>query len=288
MREKSGGNPFDQLNIRRLHGMLTTATFGRRLIYRPQIGSTNDLAKDLASEGAPEGTVVVADEQTAGRGRLGRRWLAPPGSALLCSILFRPTLPLRNAPQLTMVCALAAADAVATVARLDVALKWPNDLIVATGGRGEAAAWRKLAGLLTETGVMGDRLDFVVVGIGLNANVPAEVLPQIAPRATSLRAETGREADREALLASLLAGIERRYAALQAGQSPHTEWAARLATLGRSVRATTPQGPVEGVAEAVDAAGALLVRAADGTLHRLVAGDVTLASGAPGAIPPSP
>ena len=267
---------FDPLNVGRLEAILATATFGRRLIYRRRTGSTNDLAKALAVEGAPEGTVVVADEQTEGRGRLGRRWLAPPASALLCSILFRPTLPLRSAPQLTMVCSLAAADAVAAVSGLDVALKWPNDLVVAYGDPRGVLEWRKLAGLLTETGVSGDRLDFVVVGLGLNVNLPAADLPRIAPQATSLLDETGRPVDREALLARLLAGVEGRYAALQAGASPHAEWVARLATLGRSVRATTPQGVVEGVAEAVDGDGALLLRTADGALHRLVAGDVTL------------
>ena len=279
---------FGRLDVECVQALLTTTTFGRRLVYRSRIGSTNDLAKELAAAGAPEGTVVIADEQTAGRGRLGRRWLAPPGSALLCSILFRPALPLRSAPQLTMVCSLAAADASASIADLDVALKWPNDLVVASGEDGGGPEWRKLAGLLTETGVMGERLDFVVVGLGLNVNLAAEVLPEIAPGATSLLAETGRSVDREALLAALLARVEGRYADLQAGRSPHVEWATRLATLGRHVRATTAGGPVEGVAEAVDADGALLLRATDGILHRLVAGDVTLASGAGRSTLPSP
>jgi BirA family biotin operon repressor/biotin-[acetyl-CoA-carboxylase] ligase len=284
----SDGETFEQLDMGHVRALLTTTAFGRRLVYRARIGSTNDLAKELAGAGAPEGTVVVAGEQTAGRGRLGRRWLAPPGSALLCSILFRPTLPLRSAPQLTMIVSLAAADAAASVAGLDVALKWPNDLVVAWEEDGASPEWRKLAGLLTETGVRGEQLDFVVVGLGLNVNLPVEILPQIAPGATSLQAETGRRVDREALLAALLARVEGRYADLQAGGSPHAEWAARLATLGRRVRATTAGGSVEGVAEAVDADGALLLRATDGTLHRLVAGDVTLAAGAQGAIPASP
>jgi BirA family biotin operon repressor/biotin-[acetyl-CoA-carboxylase] ligase len=286
MTESQERKTFGDLNIGRVQAMLTTETFGRRLIYRHQIGSTNDLAKDAAADQAPEGTVVVADEQTAGRGRLGRRWLAPPGSALLCSILFRPVLALRSAPQLTMICALAAADAVATVACVEVGLKWPNDLIVASDDREGEGMWRKLAGLLTETGVVGDQLDFVVVGLGLNVNIPAEVLPQIAPQATSLLVEAGREVDRAALLAALLTGVENRYTVLQAGQDPLSEWVARLATLGRFVRATTSEGTVEGVAEGVDSDGALLLRAGDGALHRLVAGDVTLASDAGSAIPP--
>jgi len=140
------------------------------------------------------------------------------------------------------------------------------------GSRG----WSKLAGVLTETGVLGDRLDFVVVGIGINVNVEPDVLPTLAPDATSVLAEVGRRVDRGALLVALLAGVERRYEALRAGASPHREWAARLATLGQPVAVTTSAGVLTGVAESVDEDGALLLRTPDGALRRLLAGDVTL------------
>ena len=261
----------------RIEAVLTTRLVGRNLVVLPRTGSTNDVAKELAARGAPEGTVVVADEQTAGRGRLGRRWVAPPSTCLLFSILFRPDLPLLKAPRLTMLCSLAAADAVKAVAGLEVGLKWPNDLIVTSG-----AGWRKLSGVLTETGVVGERVAFVVVGIGINVNVEPEALPSLAPNATSILAETGRRVDRAALLAAILGGVESRYGRLQAGESPYAEWAARLATLGQRVEVSAGEEVLVGHAESVDEEGALLLRTPDGTLHRLLAGDVTLASAGKG------
>ena len=251
----------DRLSFTRIHLSSTT--------------STNDVARDLAARGAPEGTVVIADYQTAGRGRLGRRWLAPPGTSLLCSLLFRPPPGLESPPHptdLTMLCALAAADAVEKAAGLPVSLKWPNDLVVV---RGES--WRKLGGLLAETGVSGDRVEFVIVGVGINVNVPAESLPELAPDATSILAETGRETDRDLLLDQFLDGIASRHARWRAGERPWAEWAARLATLGRAVRVVTPEGERHGIAEGVDEEGALLLCTPNGALHRIRVGDVLLA-----------
>jgi len=268
------------MDERELQAAIRTSLFGRNLLYLERTGSTNSVASDAAREGAPEGTVVVAAEQTAGRGRLGRRWAAPAGTCLLCSVLFRPDLPLTRVQCLTMVCALAAADAIASLTGLPAALKWPNDLVVPAGpGSHPAGGWRKLAGLLTETGLSGERVEYVVVGIGINLNVPAEILPTLAPDATSLLAETGHPVDIPELLGSILDGIERRYGLLCEGESPHPEWAARLVTLGQVVEASTRAGKVVGVAEAVDDTGALLLRTPDRCVHRLVAGDVTLRPG---------
>ncbi|HUX75724.1 MAG TPA: biotin--[acetyl-CoA-carboxylase] ligase [Anaerolineae bacterium] len=274
-----------------IQATLTTRAFGRELVYLPHTGSTNDVAKDLAAQGAPEGTVVLADEQMTGRGRMGRRWLAPPGTCLLCSILFRPHLPPAQAQRLTMLCSLAAADAVEQVAGLRVSVKWPNDLVVKSQiSNLKSRNWCKLAGVLTETGVIGEQvksqipnpksqnwcLEYVIVGIGINVNVEPDALPTLAPDATSVLAEVGRRVDRGALLVALLDGVERRYEALQAGASPHREWEARLATLGQPVVVTTSEGVLTGVAESVDEDGALLLRTPDGALRRLLAGDVTL------------
>jgi BirA family biotin operon repressor/biotin-[acetyl-CoA-carboxylase] ligase len=176
-----------------------------------------------------------------------------------------------------MVCALAAADAIRETANLHIWLKWPNDLIVkAQTPNPKSQRWRKLAGLLTETGFTGECLEYVIVGIGINVNVKAEILPTLDPNATSILAETGQTVDRAALLAALLAGVERRYKALQAGESPYQEWVSQLATLGKRVKAAVSGETLTGVAESVDQDGALLLRTPDGTLHRLTAGDVTL------------
>jgi BirA family biotin operon repressor/biotin-[acetyl-CoA-carboxylase] ligase len=268
------------MDEREFRAAIGTSLVGRNLLYLERTGSTNSVASEAAREGAPDGTVVVAAEQTAGRGRLGRRWEAPAGTCLLCSVLFRPDLPLTRIQHLTMVCALAAADAIGELTGLRAALKWPNDLVVPAGsGSRPAGWWRKLAGLLTETGLSGERVEYVVVGIGINVNVPAEILPTLAPDATSLLAETGRPVDIPILLGSVLDGIERRYGLVRKGVSPLPEWAARLVTLGQVVEARTPAGKVVGVAEAVDDTGALLLRTSDGSVHSLVAGDVTLRPG---------
>jgi BirA family biotin operon repressor/biotin-[acetyl-CoA-carboxylase] ligase len=275
----------DPMDASSIQTALSTRVFGRRLAYLSSTRSTNDVAKDMAAQGAPEGTVILAEEQSAGRGRLGRRWLAPPGTCILCSILFRPDLPPTQAQRLTMLCSLAAADAVAQVAGLCVSIKWPNDLVVKfqipnskfQTSNLRSPSWKKLAGVLTETGLTGERLDFAVVGIGINVNVEPEVLPTLAPDATSILAEAGRRVDRVALLVALLGGVEQRYGALQAGVSPHREWAARLATLGQPVEVTTSEGVLKGVAESVEEDGALLLRTPGGALRRLLAGDVTLA-----------
>jgi BirA family biotin operon repressor/biotin-[acetyl-CoA-carboxylase] ligase len=172
---------------------------------------------------------------------------------------------------------MAASDAIEEATGLSVPIKWPNDLIVTSGDSEDRhEAWRKLGGILTETGLTGGQLELVVVGIGINVNVPPDVLPQLAPDATSLLAETGRAFDRSDLFIALLEGVEPRYEWLKRGQSPREEWAARLATLGERIRVSTARGTLEGVAETVDEDGALLLRTDDGVSHRLVTGDVTL------------
>ncbi|MCP4514778.1 MAG: biotin--[acetyl-CoA-carboxylase] ligase, partial [Delftia sp.] len=187
-------------------------------------------------------------EQSAGRGRLGRHWWSPAGSALLTSLLFRPALPPEKAQQLTMLCALAAADAVNKLTALPADLKWPNDLLI---------AGRKLAGLLTTSAIKGDSLDHVIVGLGLNVNTDWSNAPPLP--ATSLQQELGRPVNRLALLVAYLDGVARRYAQL-AQQSPYEEWASRLITIGQFV--TARQGgkqTISGLAQGVDASGALLL-----------------------------
>ena len=161
------------------------------------VGSTPSTQLLLPPE-APEGALVVAEEQTAGRGRLGRRWLAPAGTSLLCSLQLRPDVPGERLPELTGVAAHAVGEAVAALTGLETELKFPNDVLV--GGR-------KVAGVLAEA-----REERVVLGVGINVNVPAEELPrEVDLPATSLLAETGRELDRAELLAELLERLERRY-----------------------------------------------------------------------------
>jgi BirA family biotin operon repressor/biotin-[acetyl-CoA-carboxylase] ligase len=257
---------------------LKTDLIGQSVVYYPSLGSTNEVLKELAAQGAPEGTLVIADEQTAGKGRLGRKWLAPPGTSLLMSLLFRPdpsgrasgrSLAPNQAPRLTMICSLAIADAIEGLTGLSVGLKWPNDIFI----RG-----KKAGGILTESGTTGGHLDYVIVGMGLNVNLAISALPELRGLATSLSEELGREVSRLELLWRILEGIETRYVSLSRGESPHEEWTARLINLGHQVQVTTSQGVLAGWAEGVDADGALILRTRNGQRKRILAGDVTLRS----------
>lgn len=287
----------DQLTQDTLSTALRGHPFVTEIIYVPRLGSTNDLAKARAAEGARGGLLVIANEQTAGKGRMERRWWAPSGSSLLTSLLFRPApAPHRTGgisnraasagelnlvQELIMLCALAAADAIIELTGLAVELKWPNDLVF---------CGRKLAGLLAESTFAGDRLDAIVVGLGINVNTDFTDAPSFIAPATSLRLEVGHPIDRLPLLVSYLDGLARRYARLETGISPFDEWASRLATLGRYVTAhlggrsetgvpsTAGESPkqLSGIAQAVDVDGALLLRSADGMVHRLLAADISL------------
>ncbi|MDF2630353.1 MAG: transcriptional repressor, BirA-like [Symbiobacteriaceae bacterium] len=252
---------------------LATRSFGRQIEYRESVGSTNDLAKQLARAGAPEGLLVIADEQTAGKGRLGRAWTTPRGSALAMSLVLRPALPPVQAPRVTLVAAVAVAEAVRAVTGLPVGIKWPNDLQV---------AGRKVCGILTEMEAEIDRVAFVVCGMGLNVNLPRESLPEaFRSSATSLMAELGASVGRAPLVQAMLARFEEAYDELLSGRFAAVleRWRALSITLGQPVRvlSVTGEAAVEGLAVDVDEEGALLVReSASGVLRRVFAGEVTL------------
>ncbi len=232
--------------------------------YHDQIASTNDRARALAAADRTD-VAVVADEQTGGRGRLDREWVAPSGGVWL-SLLTRPTVAPARAPQFTLAAAVATADA-CREAGVRAAIKWPNDVVVADTAADDAGrGGRKLAGVLTEMEGEADRVSWLVVGVGVNANLDAAALPA---GATSIRAERGEDVDRRRLLARLL----ERYADLAADPDAILPaWRERAATLGRRVRVETATGSVVGTAVGVDPPGALLVETADGTA-RVHAGD---------------
>jgi len=257
----------DELTRAAIEARLRTRTIGRNLELYDRITSTNTRAIALARQGAPQGTLVLAEAQTAGRGRLGRRWYAPPGSSLLMSLILRPLLAPRQAQCTTMICSLGIVEAVARECGLAAQVKWPNDIVL---------DGKKLGGLLTELGLHGDQLDYVVVGMGLNVNLDVAALPDLMTPATSLSAEAGRCISRLELLSAILEGIEARSDRLVRGWSPHEEWRQHLATLGEWVRVSSLEEVIEGTAEDVDEDGALLVRTDDGELRRVLVGDVTL------------
>jgi len=252
--------------------------FGSPMLFFATIGSTNDVASALAEHGAAEGTVVIADAQTAGRGRRGRTWFSPPGSGLYVSIVLTPgravVAPLRATALLTLTAGVALAEAVTAATGLPPVIKWPNDLLV---GR------RKLAGILAEATAITrggraeaapDRLP-VVLGFGINVR-QAAYPPELAERVTSLETELGRVVDRAALCAEALAALARRYDDLMAGRFDAIldEWRRRApGSHGARVRWDTVTGSATGITAGIDESGALLVQTGD-TVERLVAGEV--------------
>jgi BirA family transcriptional regulator, biotin operon repressor / biotin---[acetyl-CoA-carboxylase] ligase len=251
---------------------LKTRRFTGPIHHFETLDSTNDLAKELAARGAPEGTVVVAETQTGGRGRLGREWNSPPGVGLYVSLVLRPMLPPMELPQITLTTAVAVVRAVRRVAGVAPGIKWPNDLLI--GGK-------KLGGILTEMETESDRIRHVVVGLGLNVNNP-EFSPELAATATSLNLAAGGTFPRVQILKAWLEEFEALYDQFLNQGFPQIldEWKALTVTLGTAV--TVRQGPRELSGQALDVApdGALLLRLASGEIMRVTSGEI-----APGSSP---
>jgi BirA family biotin operon repressor/biotin-[acetyl-CoA-carboxylase] ligase len=238
---------------------------GHAIEAHATIGSTNDRARELLNEADGDGRVVVAEEQTAGRGRRGRRWLSPPGTNLMVSVALRPRLPATDAWKLGLAAALAAVESCRHVA--PIGLKWPNDLV--------ADDARKVGGLLVETMAEDEQLTGAVLGFGINVNWRRGDMPaEIADGATSLRDLAGADVDRVPLLRRLLDALEAELTAIEAGRSPLERYRAACTTLGQVVRVETPDGTVEGRAVDLDPTGALVVATGDGARHVLASGEV--------------
>jgi len=256
----------DRLTAQELSWNLTTKKIGRRIHCYDTTDSTMDVAQRLAAAGEPEGSVVVAEAQRKGRGRMGRTWISPKGKGIYLSVILRPDLQLMEIPKITLVAAVAVAQAVESATGLKPEIKWPNDLLI--GGK-------KIAGILTELNAELNRINYVVVGIGLNVNTPADRLPA---RGTSLAQELGAKVDRLELARALLSHLDRVYAQfLQEGMAPILEeWRRFAGFLGRRVRVALEGRTIDGQAVDVDASGALLVRTDTGLVESVSAGEVLL------------
>lgn len=249
-----------------LEEQLLTRFVGRPLYWVDEIDSTNRMLLEWATEGAAEGTVLAADVQTAGRGRRGRRWVAPLGTGLLLSILVRPADGVAVVPLAT---AVAVAEAIEErVPGGHVRVKWPNDVRIRD---------RKVAGILTEAYTAGDETA-LVVGIGVNVRVPTDVLDALPTPATSLSLESECSVSRIDLLTTLLSQWERVYERVQAGTWSLSSWRQRTDMLGRCITVVEDESVWRGTAVDVAGDGALIVRQETGTVRRLYAGDVTIRS----------
>lgn len=247
---------------------LGTSVIGRDIRLLPLVDSTNTLAMEFADAGAPEGTVVLAEQQQGGKGRLGRTWISPRGN-LYVSVVLRPRIPTHKAPLLTLLGAAAVCSAIRKQLDLPAGIKWPNDIFL--GGR-------KTGGLLTEMSAETDRIRHVVLGIGINVNMDVSRLPPgIQGLSTSLSAFSGRKIDRLALLRQLLAELDRRYCRfLEYESAVLDEWRELNVTLGNRVVVKAPDGTFEGLAEDIDSEGRLVVKLEHGSRRVVASGDVTL------------
>jgi len=260
----------NRLSSLEIGSRLQTSLMGYQIHTYSSVRSTNRVALEMSRNGAPEGTLVLAEEQLAGRGRLGRTWHSPPGLGLWMSLILRPRVPADRVFQVAICGALAVAEAISARYPLNVRVKWPNDVLIGVA---------KLAGVLVESQWNGPDPRGVVVGIGLNVNQQAEDFPvSLRHRATSLRRELGRSVDRAELLADLLCRFEEIYLPFQnRGLEPFLDrWRQLSAVLGRAVRIRVGQQAFRGLAVDIDPQGALLLAEENGGQRRFLAGDVSL------------
>jgi BirA family biotin operon repressor/biotin-[acetyl-CoA-carboxylase] ligase len=247
-----------------------TRVVGREIHVFQETTSTNDVAARLARGGAEEGSVVFAESQTKGRGRMGRSWISPAGKGLWFTVLLRPNIPPQETIQLTVAAATALARAITLQTGLVPEIKWPNDILI----RG-----RKVAGILTEMRAELDRVQEALLGIGMDVNLEAGDFPDNLRRAaTSLMIETGQKVNRAELAVAVMRELDRDYQLVIGGQFERLaeQWQQRCTTLGRQVTIRLGDRVIRGRAESLDDDGALLVRGAHGHLERIVGGDVTV------------
>lgn len=247
---------------------MNTKSFGQRLKLLDVTTSTQEEVRLLAEQGAEEGTLVIAEEQTTGRGRQGRKWHSPAGKGIWMSLLLRPQLPLSSAPQLTLLSAVAVCRAVRAVTGVDVGIKWPNDLL---------ANGRKICGILLESVGEDEMIRYCIAGIGIDANLESSDLPpELVPIATSLQIESGRKVDRAVLIGAVLAEMEKLYGLYQEkGFAPIGHlWEALSITTGQDITVKTAQGEVTGRAMGLDEYGGLLVMQRDHRLTTIFSGEV--------------
>lgn len=250
---------------------LDTRVLGSHIVSLNSTESTNMLAKEMAVEGSKEGTVIIADEQTGGKGRMGREWISPPQKGIWMSIILRPSIAPAKAPLITSMAAIAAIRGIEKVTRLKPSIKWPNDILIGD---------KKVCGILTEMQGDMDIIQFVVVGIGINANLDLEDFPkELKDRATSLKLECGELVMRADIVREILREFEdlyNKYTETGDSQSIISAISKNSATIGKKVRVTGVNMDLEGVAVAIADDGALMVMLDDGQIQKIMSGDVSV------------
>lgn len=256
------------LDITDVRARLSAKRLGTRFHYFAELDSTNTRARELAESGAAEGEIVIAESQTQGRGRLGRRWESPPLSNLYLSIILRPGLPPKHAPQITLAAAVALVETVGSFLPRPPVIKWPNDILI---------DGKKLAGILTEAACDTECVQYVILGIGLNLNYRAETMPEtLRQRATSMADMAGENLSRETVLVRLIHDLDRCYGELEESgfAALRPRWEAHFGLRGRRVRVELGDQTIIGRAQGIDHEGALIVETDDEQRRSIIAGDV--------------
>lgn len=243
---------------------------GRDLIFYDNLSSTNTAAVELAQKGYPEGTVIIADEQTSGKGRLGRTWISPKGKNLHMSIILQPSISPREATILTLMSAVSCCIALRKLLSIPISIKWPNDLMVND---------KKIGGILTEINADIDKIAYAVIGIGININLDIENLPEdVMAIATSIKNETGEQFSRTAVVIEVLREIQKWYDILlrKGKKDILSYWRDLSSTIKREVKVTMENKVFMGVAEGIDEEGLLILKLPDNSLMKVNAGDITM------------
>ncbi|MGV3488110.1 MAG: biotin--[acetyl-CoA-carboxylase] ligase [Tuberibacillus sp.] len=261
----------NRLSSAEIQAGLETRSFGRHIVYEESIASTQKVAHHLAEDGAKEGTLVVADEQTSGRGRLGRQWFSPKGTGVWMSLILRPQLPLNRIPQLTLATAVAVVKGIKKITGVECQIKWPNDVYY---------QGKKLVGILTELQAEEDHAKAVIIGIGMNVNLAAEDIPyDIKDIATSLQIITGTHCNRAHLIQAILTELEGLYDIyISEGFSViKILWESYAMHLGRTIMARTVNGEmIKGVAKGINEDGVLLLEDEGGNVHYIYSADINM------------
>ena len=243
---------------------------GKKIIFLETVDSTNTHAMELAGKGCEEGTVVIADAQTGGKGRLGRKWLSPAGKNIYMSIVLRPHIPPRNAAILTLMSAVSCATAIKKCSSIPVTIKWPNDLMV---------AGKKIGGILTEIKADMDRISYAVIGIGINVNLnPMDMPAEIGSTMTSIKHHSGDVYPRTEIAVEILKETDRWYSILlnTGKKTIADEWMLLSSGIGRTVKVTVGDTVFTGVAESIDEEGMLMLRLPDNSIKKINSGDVAI------------
>ena len=263
----------DVMTKEELDSLMDTQWAGRNIVYYDSVDSTNLRIKQMGDEGAPEGTLAVADKQTAGRGRRGRSWDSPSGSSIYMSLLLRPKIEPDQAPMLTLVMALSVAEGIMdcgdSCGNQEVKIKWPNDIVY---------QGKKLCGILTEMSADMDQIHYVIVGIGINVQM-TDFPKEIQNTATSLKLVTGKTLLRNELLAKVLEEFEVLYEQFVSAESLKNlkaEYESRLANKDNRVNVLAPSGAWQGICLGIKEDGALLVQREDGKVEEVIAGEVSV------------